>query len=123
MGYIVNHAIVVESRHKETIQRAHEKAAQLFPRVSPLILGGSNGSASFFVPPDGSKEGWPESDAGDAARDELVAFLRKQCEYASWAELTLGGDDREAKITRHGDESANEVAGLRAQRNNEQKKD
>ena len=48
-------------------------------------------------------------------REALVAFLREHCDYASWAELTFGGDDREAKITRHGDQSANEVAERRAQ--------
>lgn len=64
---------------------------------------------SFFVAPDGSKEFWEISEAGDRLRDEFVAWLNEQ-RFADgsspfdWVEVQYGDDERETKIIRHSDE-------------------
>lgn len=80
MGYIRHNAIVVTGggypEAQQKLKEAHQKANQLFnPLVSPIILGVSNGSASFFVAPDGSKEGWDTSNHYDTKRKELADFI------------------------------------------------
>jgi len=108
MGYIRNHSIIVEASYGGHIQNAHTKASAIFPYVSPISPEVVNGSRSFFIPPDGSKEGWEESHEGDARREEFKKWLREQ-EYEdgsspiSWVEVWFGGDDRDAKIVSHGD--------------------
>ena len=62
MGYICHHAIVVTSSFEATLSDAWIKARQLFANVSPIVSSPLNGYRSFFVAPDGSKEGWDESD-------------------------------------------------------------
>lgn len=111
MGYIRHHAIVVTGRHEWTIDASlpdiHEARAAAIDAgcavVTDVAGPGVNGYSSFLVGPDGSKEGWDSSDAGDQARDRLIAWLRKRGEggYYSWAEVVLGDDDQEALIERH----------------------
>ncbi len=53
-----------------------------------------NSYISFLIAPDGSKEGWPDSDTGDAAREHWKAMLRGNDEiYVDWAHVNFGGDD------------------------------
>ena len=73
MGYNVEHAIVVTSWDNKLLAKAHKKANEIFPEVSERVPHITNGGASFLVPPDGSKEGWEESDAGDVRRPEAHA--------------------------------------------------
>ena len=106
MGYIRNHAIVVTCTHGDHIERAHKKAKGIFPRVSEISLEGVNGSRSFFVPPDGSKEGWADSKKGDTQRENFKIWLRAQAHSDkstpfSWCEIRYGGDDFDAEIVSH----------------------
>ncbi len=39
------------------------------------VFADINGYLSFFVAPDGSKEGWSESQNGDEAREKLTLWL------------------------------------------------
>lgn len=104
MGHVRNHAIIVTASYGPYIQRAHAKARQIFgDYVSEITPMGTNGSQSFFVPPDGSKEGWDESHAGDRRREDFKAWLRAQAYEDgstpfSWVELWYGGDDMDAHI-------------------------
>lgn len=107
MGYVRHNAIVVSSWSEDKIAKAREVAAEMVPGlVSEVIPYRINGGGSFLIAPDGSKEGWEESDCGDSQRDAFVAWLETQ-RYEDnstpfcWAEITLSGDDREAKIVRH----------------------
>lgn len=117
MGYIRHNAIVVTGMHEWshdssllTIFDAHVAAENAGCRlVSPVVGPGTNGTSSFLVAPDGSKEGWTESDEQDQARDRFVAWLREQDPegYFDWVEVVLGSDDQEALIERSGyDETA-----------------
>lgn len=103
MGYIKNHAMIVSSWSEEATAAAHQAATDHFGAygldeiISPIVPHAINGGSAFFIAPDGSKEGWTESDRGDAARDELKEKLRGM-PYLEWAEIQLGGDDAEYSI-------------------------
>lgn len=98
MGYIRHHSIIVIG-HEEAIAAAHGRAVELLAHlVSPVVSSQLNGTASFFVAPDGSKEGWAESEAGDQRRavfvEHLVA-LRGTGMGVDFAEVVLGDDNGE----------------------------
>lgn len=109
MGYMRHHAIVVTSWKDDAIWAANKVAQTLFPWVSPLSACGINGYLSFFIPPDGSKEGWEESDAGDAVRDAFIEYLRSTrfedgSSYLVWVEVQFGDDSLVTVVTRDSDE-------------------
>lgn len=104
MGYYRHHAIVVTDMTfrripgapmVQPIDRAHAKAVELGMTVTPLVSSPLNGFESFMIAPDGSKEGWHDSDKGDAAREAWVAWLKGSGEYIDWAIVAFGGDDRD----------------------------
>lgn len=113
MGYIRHHAIVVTGHRWSDdkrwadidIEDAHRAATEIGLIVSPIIDGKMNSYASFFVAPDGSKEGWDDSDEYDGRRDRFIAWLRgaspEEAGWFSWAEVVLGDDDAEAHVERH----------------------
>ena len=101
MGYIRNHTIVVSASQAVRLHPAHDKALELFgEQCSQIVLHAVNGGAAFFVAPDGSKEGWAQSDEGDEARNSLCEFLEAQHPWVDWAEIVLGSDDGEYRIER-----------------------
>ena len=100
MGYHRHHAIVVTAWADRYIEPAHRAALDIFSdtpaKVTPITPAGVNGYRSFLVAPDGSKEGWDDSDLGDAARKAFIEWLQKAAQgdiYTSWAEVEFGGDD------------------------------
>jgi hypothetical protein len=110
MGYIRHHAIVVSGHHKwvagnlPDIHEARQAALDAGCRLVTGVVGpGTNGTSSFLIAPDGSKEGWEESDRGDEARDRFVAWLREHGKggFYDWAEVVLGSDDAEAFVERN----------------------
>lgn len=116
MGYERHHAIIVTDRgYGDFIQRAHREAMKIFMgRVSGIIPSAINGNKSFFVAPDGSKEGWAVSDRGDADRAEFKAFLRS-FEYPdgstrlAWVEVQYGDDEMETIVTDDSDATRREM--------------
>ena len=120
MGYIRHHAIIVTGSYHVDInpdcphwaEKAHDVAVRVFEdttaRVSPVTSDGTNGTRSFFIAPDGSKEGWDASDAGDQARTDFIIWLEGQ-RYAdgstplAWVEVQYGDDDCETEIVRDSD--------------------
>jgi len=108
MGYIRNHAIVVECSYGDHLERAHNIAQEIFPYVSPISPKTMNGSQSFLIPPDGGKEGWEQSSRGDEQRSKFKDWLKSEVyedgsSALNWAELYFGGDDLNAEICDHGD--------------------
>ena len=94
MGLMQHHAIIITGR-EEHVSLAHVYASGLDALVSPVSATGVNGIRSFALWPDGSKEGWQDSDDGDTARDSMVAFLESlRYEDGSspleWVEVTFG---------------------------------
>jgi hypothetical protein len=105
MGYLRRHAIVVtgdDFRESKDILDAHAKATEIFPWVSPVSPPATNGERSFFIPPDGSKEGWGESRLGDERRDSFIAWLRKFGQVC-WVEVCYAEDDPNTRATRASD--------------------
>lgn len=122
MGYIKHNTIVVTTCDKNVIKKAHRKAKTIFNKafkedpdsyqagevlISPIIEGMANGYKSFFIAPDGSKEGWEPSQCGDEAREKFLKYIYS-LDYEDgsnpfdFVEVEFGGDlvygEGEAKI-------------------------
>jgi len=67
--------------------------------VSAIATSPMNQFHSFCVFPDGSNEGWRESDFGNECRDELIKFLNSN-PGLDWVEIQYGDDQGETIITR-----------------------
>ena len=79
MGKVLHHAIVVTSWDTKLIKKARKKARSLFGfRLSRSVHSRVNGYISFFIAPDGSMEGWEDSDKGDEQRKAFIGWLNKQ---------------------------------------------
>lgn len=97
MGYIRHHTIVVTG-YVENLSKAHQLAKEIFGSlVSEIIQSNVNGYESFFVAPDGSKEGWEESDNGDKNRQKFIDEVAD----VDYVELFFGDDNGESKIENH----------------------
>lgn len=60
---------------------------------------------SLFIPPDGSKEGWIESDIGDSKRDRMIEFLislryEDGSSPVEWLEVSYSDTSTQARVTR-----------------------
>lgn len=109
MGYIRHHAIVVTTYDVKQIDAAHNEAARLGLDITGMLQTTVNEWHTFLVGPDGSKEGWPESDVGDGKRDQFIAWLDGQrfddgSSPFDWVEVQYGDDELETKVCRHSDE-------------------
>lgn len=116
MGWHRHHAIVVTSFNQDSIDWAWDQAQEIFQegRIAPITdtAGpGVNDYRSFLIAPDGSKEGWSESDQADEAREQFIAWLEsKRFEDGSstlcWVEVEFSNEyeDYGAKII-----SSNEI--------------
>lgn len=94
MGYIRHDAIVVTGFQDKEFKSAHRKAVQLHLEVTEITESKINGYKSFLIIPDGSKEGWANSDNGDVARDAWKKWVRKQKKlYIDFAHVSFGGDE------------------------------
>ena len=80
MGYMRHHGIMITSFQKHSIEDAHNWAMEDFEGVAPVSHLEStecNGYWYFAVFPDGSKEGWAESERGDNAREKFTSIIGK----------------------------------------------
>ncbi len=117
MGYERHHAIVVTASDHGRAVVARQHAAEIFGDnvVTGLVFSPTNAYVSFMVPPDGSKEGWTESDVGDRKREAFIGWLDDQ-RYVDgsspydWAEVQFGDDERVTVVTRHSDEPERRTA-------------
>lgn len=104
MGYMKHNAIVVTSYDDKLIEEARREAERCMPGlVSPLVESITNGYTSFFVAPDGSKEGWAESDNGDIRRDKFTEWLASKAfkdgsTPLEWCEVFYGDDDKKSGV-------------------------
>jgi hypothetical protein len=110
MDVLKEHAILVTGYYGDHIDRAHAKATELFDAsgftycapegfstVTPIMDGYVNSTRSFAILPDGSKEGWGTSDAGNEARTKMVEWLRAQTyedgsNPLAWVEVQYGDE-------------------------------
>lgn len=112
MGFIAHHAIICTSWDKESLEDARTKAVEIFGSEAVSLVAASqmNGYGSFFVAPDGSKEGWVDSDLGDQKRNEFLDWLSAEDQselFADCVEVQYGGDlarhEQRVSRTRTGD--------------------
>ncbi len=97
MGILSHHAIVVTATYGDFAEKGHAKALTIFGEdgVSELSKVAVNGARTFCVWPDGSKEGWADSEQSDVDRDLFVEWLGRQ-RYGDgstpyvWAEIEMG---------------------------------
>lgn len=105
MGWIRHHGIVVTSWNDESIEKAHATASGMFTAVTPIVESKINGYRTFLVAPDGSKEGWADSELGDAQRDAFIKWMDAQAyedgsNSLSWLEYEHDVDGVSARIPR-----------------------
>lgn len=111
MGYHAHHTIVVTAWNEKAINAAHKKAEQIFPEheVTPITDSRMNSFKSFCIVPDGSKEGWSDSEVADGQRRLFVSWINRQrwgdgSSPFTWAEVLIGNDEGQAEIVRHSGE-------------------
>jgi hypothetical protein len=103
MGYIKHNTMVVTSWDEKLLTEAHEKAQSMGLAVSAPVASKVNRYGSFIVAPDGSKEGWADSEAGDGLRAAFRRWLREQCledgsSSLEWCEVEYGSDPGSATV-------------------------
>lgn len=104
MGYMRHHAIVITGQEEETgIQQALIMSRSLELIVTPISTPTTNGYRSFCVLPDGSKEGWKESDKMDERRDALIEWLYGQPRL-DWVEVSFADEAGPPQILRNSSE-------------------
>lgn len=105
MGYIRHHSVIVTTANDDAIEAAHVAAVAIGGCVSPIMHSGMNGYRSFAMLPDGSKEGWEDSDIGDGRRDSIIGWIDRYNQKVGyrafdWVEVQFGGDDESSAVTR-----------------------
>lgn len=101
MGYIKHHAIAVTAWDEDRIKPMHALAVAIFGvgMVTGVLVSPINSFATFFIGPDGSKEGRDESAIGDRKRDTFIELLDKDKGY--YCEFYYCEDNERAEIVRH----------------------
>ena len=103
MGYTRHHAIIVTSWDIDLLFKAYKRAVDVFPRVSGIVSSLKNRYKSFFIAPDGSKEGWLDSIYYDGLRAGYISYLRTLVNEdgsssINWAEVQYGDDEDDNKV-------------------------
>lgn len=106
MGIINHNAIIATTWDLKLFEKAQQLAKTLPDRAQALFLWGqevTNGYRSFVFAPDGSKEGWDESDDMDAVRSKIVEFFSRDAYEdgsSSWAWVEVGYGEYGQKVLR-----------------------
>lgn len=98
MGYIRHHAMIITDCDLERIRDIHRFATLCSLNPTSIMDSTVNGYRTFFIPPDGSKEGWEPSNEGDEERKRFKQFIRKRHPYCDWTEISYGGDDGHSQV-------------------------
>lgn len=105
MGYILHHAIIITSFDEKRIKEAREEAINIGCTVSEIVKSKINRYCSFFVAPDGSKEGWDHSDEGNSQREKLINYVKRDGIF-DWVEIQYGDEAGASKITKDSNENS-----------------
>jgi hypothetical protein len=106
MGTMVHHAVVVTSWSVDALLAAKDRAEALGFQVLGPSEAVMNSVRTFMVCPDGSKEGWAESDKFDLKRDEFIEYLKRTLDEddfspLSWVAVAYSNDYEHAGIVDH----------------------
>ncbi len=88
------------------LYKKNMEAKNGFQLISPVVQSLINNYFTFFIAPDGSKEGYDLSEDGDRVRQKVVELLESYQTTdgtfpVSYAELFYGDDTAPAKILHH----------------------
>lgn len=109
MSNIKHNSIIFLSWREEDVKEVIEEAVKVYEKhkdgssslISGLIPTITNSGLSFFIAPDGSKEGWDTSKCIDNAREELLDWLKGNSDnHTDYIEVRFGGDDEHESIVR-----------------------
>jgi hypothetical protein len=92
MGIISHNVIICVSQVPENFAAVVALAREIFPPDQISVQGPViNGYRTLFIGPDGSKEGWKDSDEGDRRREKFLQALKSD-EYRldEWLEVVFG---------------------------------
>ena len=113
MKNIKHHSIIVTSNDFSTLELVRKEIVFLFGKnmearqgeqlISPIIPSLINKFCSFFIAPDGSKEGYDASDDADLIRRKTLDFLNSLSERngenaVRFVEVCYGADDQKAMV-------------------------
>lgn len=107
MGYIRHHAIIISGRDDKKLKAFHKKAKEIFEKqVTNIVKSPVNTSLTFLIGPDGSKEGWDESDLGDKKRAEFIDLIDDSAyndgsNSIRYCEVFYGDDERQSEIVNY----------------------
>lgn len=118
MGYIAHDlaAIVFHDQDSDGLKKLEEWRKNLPPEYQKFILGpvtGVNGYTTVVFVPDGSKEGWEDSDDCERYRQEFLLFgeVRHSTKWSfrsgDAVMVRFGGDHGRAQV-KHTDEESYE---------------
>jgi len=98
MGYNRHDAVLVTTLFmSEQAQAQIDEFRESMPENFRHLLVGPvmspvNGWITFVLLPDGSKEGWTDSDIGDDLRSRFIALMGEWVPNTSAVEVTYGSD-------------------------------
>jgi hypothetical protein len=106
-----HHGFLVTDWSEQDIQEVHKYALGLFGErmVTSLVGPAVNGYMTFAIGPDGSKEGWDESDDGNQRREEFKEFLHAHYKdeegffKVKWVEIQYADDNYQTCIVEDSD--------------------
>ena len=100
MGYVRHNAIIATGWQSEAVDALVAYATNL---GADVLRGAEqiNGYITVCITPDGSKEGWSNSEDGDARRKKIREWLNaadSRDQYFEWCEVVYGSDDAAASV-------------------------
>lgn len=109
MGYIRNDAVVAsvhkpfpDEKHAGFLDHMATLREEMGERYGHLLVGpiqGVNRMETWFFAPDGSKEGWEDSNQADVFRAKFIEIVMR-AEYPELVHLRFGGDDGETLVVK-----------------------
>ena len=77
MGVIMHDAVIVTAFRKQDADAAHAMAVEFAVPVTPIVQSPVNDYYTFLICPDGSKEGWEDSEEGERRRAAWFKWSRE----------------------------------------------
>lgn len=102
MSFYAHEAVIVYLEERTWGQERLEKFIAALPSDMRALFAGPipsyvNAGVTFFMAPDGSKEGWPESNRCDAVRRAFIEEAKK-CKHPRIMHVLVHDDDHRAAI-------------------------
>jgi hypothetical protein len=96
MGYVIDEAVIVTTFDERVVKAGIEFRETLDARERGILVGPIeslvNVYKTFFVAPDGSKQGWPDAARGKQIRDDFVRAIRASGGWGDVVRVRYGSD-------------------------------